>query len=133
MIGVGVDIVEIERIHRMVRRWGERFAGKVFLDRERAVCDGRARPWIHYSGRFAAKEAVGKALGTGIGVGSGLGWRDVEVITGDGGDAPAIGLSPEGERLFRSRGASRVFVSISHAHEYAVAQAVLLGSAKRQQ
>ena len=75
-VGLGVDIVEIERMRRILARTPS-FARKVFSEAERAYCDAKANPEVHYATRFAAKEAVVKALGTGFS--EGIGVRDIEV------------------------------------------------------
>ena len=77
-VGLGVDIVEIERMRRILDRTPS-FAHKVFTDAEQDYCNRKGNPATHYAARFAAKEAVCKALGTGI-LASGIGMRDVEVV-----------------------------------------------------
>ncbi len=129
--GVGVDIVEIPRMRKAIRRWGARFLDRVFLTGEQADCEKRAQPWIHYAGRFALKEAVAKALGTGIGVGAPLDWLDIEVASEKENRAPTIRFSPAGKRKLRARGAGIALVSVSHARDYAVAQAVLLANTRK--
>ena len=111
----------------MLEQWECRFTWRVFLAGERAECDSKAMPWVHYAGRFAVKEAVAKALGTGIGIGSKLGWLDIEVVTDHDAKAPSVRFSPAGQRMIHARGVVRVLVSLSHTREYAVAQAVLVG------
>ena len=75
-VGLGVDIVEIERMRKILKR-SPAFARKVFSAEECRYCDATAQPAVHYATRFAAKEAVLKALGTGFS--QGIGARDVEV------------------------------------------------------
>lgn len=127
VMGVGVDLVEVERIKRAMARWGSVFISRVFLERESADCCERLRPWVHYAGRFAAKEAVAKALGTGIGVGARLGWHDIEIVANRSEGPPLVRFSQAAERMRQSRGVGRVLVSLSHAREYAVACAVIMG------
>lgn len=126
IVGIGIDLVEIVRIRNAVRRWGDRFVTKVFVEEERAYCAKRARPWLHYAGRFAVKEAVAKALGTGIGVGARLNWLDIEVLPNHDEGAPLVRFRPGAEHIRRERGVGRVLISLSHAHDYVVAQAVLM-------
>ena len=82
--GIGIDVVEVERIGSSMAEFGERFAVKIFTERERAYCDAQKRPEIHYAARFAAKEAIAKAFGTGIG--KDLGWLDMEITRKDSGE-----------------------------------------------
>ena len=77
MLSVGVDIVEIERLRRVVDRWGERFLARVYTPREQELFRGRVP---ELAARFAAKEAISKALGTGIIGRQGVNWRDMEVL-----------------------------------------------------
>ncbi|HOW96634.1 MAG TPA: holo-ACP synthase [Kiritimatiellia bacterium] len=130
VLGVGVDLVENERMQSALRRWGRTFREKVFRPAEQSYCDGKAEPWRHYAGRFAIKEAVSKAFGTGIG--EHLGWLDIEVRRDPASGAPSVQLSAKGGRLARRRGVGRVLVSLSHTRHYAVAQALLVGGARKE-
>src|SRR5450432_2715544 len=79
LIGHGIDIVQTDRIRRMVEAHGEHFLGRVFTSAERAYADrSKKRRFEHLAGRFAAKEAVLKALGTGWR--GGIAWTDVEIV-----------------------------------------------------
>jgi holo-[acyl-carrier protein] synthase len=110
--GIGIDIIEIERVARAVAN--PRFRERVFTAAEREYCDACANA-ERYAGRFAAKEAIAKALGAG------LNWKDVEILCAPSG-APVPRLSGKAaERL----GDRRLHVSISHCRAYAVAQAVV--------
>jgi holo-[acyl-carrier protein] synthase len=110
--GVGVDIVEIDRVAKAVE--SPRFRERVFTAAEREYCDGCANA-ERYAGRFAAKEAIAKALGCG------LDWRDVEILSSETG-APVPRLHGAAADRLAGR---RIHLSISHCRAYAVAQAVL--------
>ncbi|MEI8121478.1 MAG: holo-ACP synthase [bacterium] len=125
VIGTGVDLVENERLRVLLERWGDRFKSRVFLASEQAYCDSKASPWLYYAGRFAVKEAVSKAFGTGIG--PDLGWLDMEVIKNPDSGAPSLALSEQGRLLAERRRVSRVLISLSHTHNFAVAHALLIG------
>lgn len=73
ILGVGIDVVDVERFGRSLRRT-PRLADRLFADAERYLSDGRERPARSLAARFAAKEAVAKALGA-----PGLAWRDAWV------------------------------------------------------
>ena len=73
---IGIDIIEVERIEKAMKKWGDRFIRRVFLPQEISTCSSKKNPYVCFSGRFAAKEAFSKALGTGIRV---LSWKDIEV------------------------------------------------------
>jgi holo-[acyl-carrier protein] synthase len=116
--GIGVDIIEIERVAEAVAR--RRFRERIFSDAERAYCEDGGSPRRvaeRYAGRFAAKEAILKALGTGMRIPL----REVETLRGESG-APYVRMSGEAAAQLDGR---RVLVSISHCKLYAVAQAIV--------
>ncbi len=125
ILGTGIDIIEIGRIKTAMGR--RPFAARVFTERERAYCESRGvQRFASYAARFAAKEAVMKAFGTGLSAGS---WQDVEVLTNDAG-RPVIRLSGYFGDLAGRRGVTELFLSMSHAREYAAAQVILWGGSK---
>jgi holo-[acyl-carrier protein] synthase len=128
LIGIGADIIEVERVRGVLERQGERFLHRVFTDEERAYCSSMAHPHKHYAARFAAKEAVSKCFSTGIG--AELGWRSVSVYHGDR-KQPLVRLDEKGETLLRSVGATHVHITLSHTETMAMAVAVLLASTMR--
>jgi holo-[acyl-carrier protein] synthase len=122
IVGVGIDLAEVGRFEKGVRRHGRRFLARFFTPAEIDYCDALARPFESYAGRFAAKEAFYKALGTDMG--EGVGWHDVEV-TRDGPGRPALTLTGRARAAVDRRGVERVFLSLSHTHQYATAVVVL--------
>jgi len=110
--GIGVDIVEVARLARLVNR--TRFIERVFTAAEADYCRAGVNVAERFAGRFAAKEAVAKALGIG------LPWRDVEILRQASG-RPEVVLRG---RAAEAAGEGIVLVSISHCHDYAMAQAV---------
>lgn len=121
--GIGIDVVEIDRIESAIRAQGELFLRKLFTAGERQYCDQQKRPGMHYAARFAAKEAASKALGTGIG--GKAGWLDMEVLRDESG-APSIRFSGKAAEFLRAQGIAEVQVSLSHARDYAAANAVAI-------
>ena len=117
MGGVGIDLLEVERLERALER-RPRLAERVFTDAERAYAAARARPGLHLAARFCAKEAVAKALGLRV-------WnpRDVEVVPT--GAAPAVRLRGHAARRADELG---VEVKISLTHSRGVAGAVAVAS-----
>jgi holo-[acyl-carrier protein] synthase len=114
-VRVGVDLLEIERLERALRR-RPRLAERLFTDGERAYAAARARPGQHLAARFCAKEAVAKALGL-----EAWNWRDVEVLSSDG--RPEVRLS--GSALERAQELGvEVSVSLTHSRRDAAAIAV---------
>jgi len=124
VLGTGIDIVEIGRLEQVMARRGHRFADRVFTEAERAYCESRPRPAMHYAGRFAVKEAVLKAIRTGWV--KGIRWTDIEVTLGPSG-APSVHLT--GGALARATkiGVTSFHISISHTETNAVACAIAEG------
>lgn len=122
ILGTGVDIVEVARIAASIEKHA-RFRDHVFLSSEQAYCEATAVPAVHYAGRFAVKEAVVKALRTGIV--AQIGWRDIEVVR-DGTGAPSIILSERTQRWADDRGVTAIHISLSHTHQHAMAQAIVV-------
>lgn len=116
-VGLGVDIVEVERMARILER-SPSFAARVFSDDERAYCEAAASPAAHFAVRFAAKEAVVKALGTGFA--QGVGVRDIEVRRTANG-RPYVALFGEAKRIATERGVRELPLSLSYTHSDAVA------------
>src|SRR3954463_11070631 len=123
VIGIGTDIIEVERVRGVLERQGERFLARVFTDEERAYCASMAHPHKHYAARFAAKEAVSKCFSTGIG--AELGWRSVSVYHGAR-HQPLVRLDDKGEALLRAVGATHVHLTLSHNETSAMAVAALV-------
>lgn len=119
--GIGIDVVEVGRIEAAIKRQGDAFLDRLFTAREREYCGKQKRPGLHYAARFAAKEAVSKALGTGIG--GQAGWLEMEVERAESG-APKMIFSGNAADYLASAGIAEVQVSLTHAQEYAAANAV---------
>jgi holo-[acyl-carrier protein] synthase len=113
VIGVGVDLVDLERVARLLSHKGEHAMQKFFTDEERAYLATRPDPTGHAGARIAAKEAVYKALQSLPGA-RGVGWRDIEV-TRDGDGRPAIRLHGLAARLAEANGGLAVQVSLTHS------------------
>jgi holo-[acyl-carrier protein] synthase len=124
--GLGVDIVEIERMRAALER-RPRLKERLFSEEERAYCDQRSRPEIHYALRFAAKEAVLKALGTGF---SGMRFTDVEVVR-EGSGRPTPRLSGRAAEAAETLGVVEMHLSLSFTHTTAVASAVAITAESR--
>jgi holo-[acyl-carrier protein] synthase len=123
VIGVGVDLVDLDRVARLLAHKGEHAMQKFFTDEERAYLATRPDPTGHVAARIAAKEAVYKALQSLEGA-RGIGWREIEV-TRDGDGRPAIRLHGLAARLAAEQGGVRVQVSLTHSATAAGAVAVV--------
>jgi holo-[acyl-carrier protein] synthase len=122
VVGVGIDLVDIDRIRDVLRRW-PRFALERFTADERAWCEQRRDPAERYAARFAAKEATLKAMGVGLGAAQLV---DLEVVRAGSG-APGLRLHGSAAALASARGVSGWHLSLSHSRAMAVAVAVAVG------
>jgi holo-[acyl-carrier protein] synthase len=122
-LGVGVDLVEVERVRQMLADKGAHVFDRLLTEAEAAYCRTRPDPAEHVAVRLAAKEAVYKAL-QGSEAARGIGWRDIEVVRAADG-RPDVVLSGLAARRAAQLGVGRVLLSLSHTHQAAVAMAVL--------
>jgi len=122
-VGVGVDLVEVERARAMLADKGAHVFERLLTPSEAEYCRSRPDPAEHVAVRLAAKEAVYKAL-QGSDEARGIGWRDIEVTRASDGrpDVELSGLAADRARELKVR---RVLLSLSHTHQAAVAIAVL--------
>ena len=111
VVGIGIDVIQNERIRDSLTKFGDRFINRIYTENEIAYCGKCADPGIHYAARFAAKEAAFKALGTGWA--AGVKWKDVEVIRLPSGK-PELHLHGEALERAKSIGAERFHVSLTH-------------------
>lgn len=122
-LGIGFDLVEVDRVSRLMDRWGDRLLRRLLAPNERKYVASKHRPALHVAGMVAAKEACFKVLG--LGPGQGVGWHDV-VISHSPDGAPLIETVGDARRLLETRGAVAMAVSISHERSMAGAVAVLV-------
>ena len=122
VIGLGIDVIENERIAQSLERFPERFVSRIYTDREKEYCQGCARPAIHFAARFAAKEAAFKALGTGWA--RGVHWKDVEIERLPSGQ-PILHLYGGALEQATSLGASRFLVSLTHDQKISAAVVII--------
>ncbi len=118
ILGVGNDIIEIDRIRSCIAEHGDRFLSRLFTEEERFYCLKHADPAPRFAGRFSAKEAIVKALGCGMG--SEINWQDISIVA-DLKGKPEVLLSPLAQKQFQN---PRLLVSISHCKQYATAFAI---------
>ena len=122
IVGLGVDICEIERMERALARHPT-LARRVFTEEERVYCDSRARPAESYAGRFAAREAAIKALG-GY---RGRRWQDISVSRQPSG-APGVVLAGNARSRAEALGVDRLLVTFTHERTSAIAFCMAVGS-----
>ncbi len=127
IIGIGADIVSIERIRRLNDRYGARFIEKFYTLEERDQAKERQDPVRYYAKRFAAKEAVLKVLGTGMR--AGLSWHDISVVN-DRLGAPLVKITGgAAQAIEKKQGNSEqkpiISISLSDEDAYALAFVVI--------
>ena len=126
IVGIGSDLLDVERMERELSREGAGFRDDVFTPDEVAYCSGQAFPARHFAARFAAKEAFWKAVGRGP---EPVSLRDVEVAR-EGSGAPRLVLGGRAEAAARRLGVTSTFVTMAHTAALASASVVLEDAAE---
>jgi len=115
IIGIGTDIIEIERFKDAYKRRGQKILDKIFTKNELKYCSKFKNPFPCYAARFAAKEAVVKSFGTGFS--KGISFHQIEILN-DLSGKPSVNLS---EKLKKMLDSPKVLISISHCNTFAMA------------
>ena len=118
--GIGIDIVKIERMRTVVKKWGQRFLKRVFTEKELTYCFEKKEPYLSLAVRFAAKEALVKAMGSGAPVSL----TDIEVMNMESGK-PLIKVDGKLKEIFDDKSIKKAHLSLSHVHDYGVACVIL--------
>jgi len=121
IVGLGLDIAEIDRIEAAISRHGAPLLERLFTPAEAAYCERYKNRFERYAGRFAAKEAAMKALGTGWS--RGVRWRDVEVVREPGG-RPTLRLAGVARKIADGLGVKNISLTITHSGNFALAQVI---------
>lgn len=124
IVGLGIDVCELERVARIVERHGERFAKRICTPRELKEMPGgpESRIIAFLAARFAAKEAASKALGTGFR--QGVGFQNMEIRHLPSGK-PTLHLHGASQAVAQALGAKASHVSMTHGRDLAAAVVVL--------
>jgi holo-[acyl-carrier protein] synthase len=121
IVGLGLDIAEIDRIEAAITRHGAPFIERLFTPHEAAYCESHKNRYERYAARFAAKEATMKALGTGWR--RGVRWRDIEVAREPSGK-PTIRLEGVARAFADRLGVKHISLTITHSGNLALAQVI---------
>ena len=124
IIGTGIDIVNIDRIERIIARWGALFLARVFTEKEIQWCRRRARPASCFALRFAAKEAFLKAIGWGLQ--NGIRWTDMEVERTPLGK-PLLSFHRKVKEIVETQKIERVHLTLSDEPPFALAHVIAEG------
>jgi len=119
--GIGIDIIEINRIRRVLEK-NPAFQQKVFSEQEIQYCVSKADPSMSFAARFAAKEAFMKALGTGWN--HEVSWVEIETVINKNG-SPSLSITGKTRMTLTARNITSCHLSLSHEKEYSVACVVL--------
>ncbi len=125
IFGIGIDLIDVDRIEKEIHRHGDSFLNRIFTDGEIRYCNRSSSKRVRsqcFSSRFAAKEAFLKAAGTGLR--NGLGWKDIEVSNNELGK-PCLILKNMAEKIIKKNSIERVHLSITHINESAAAVVIL--------
>ncbi|WP_300257660.1 holo-ACP synthase [Clostridium sp.] len=126
IIGIGVDIIEIERVKQAIQN-NKNFISKLFTKKEIDYFINRNMNSEVIAGNFAAKEAISKALGTGI---RGFSFKDIEILRNELGKPDVIlhnGAKLIGNKLIGNNNSLKIHLSISHNNSNAIAYSILEG------
>lgn len=119
IIGIGIDIIEIERIKESVENFGNKFLDKIFTEKELEYCLSKPNKYQHLAARFAAKEAIVKALSSGKE--QGFKWKDIEIFNEPNGMPHATLF---GEMINHLGIGNSLKISMSHSHNYVTCVAI---------
>jgi holo-[acyl-carrier protein] synthase len=122
IVGIGIDLAEVERIRKTIERYGQRFTGRIYTRAETAYVERKANRYERYAARFAAKEAGMKAIGTGWK--RGVRWQDFEVQNLPSG-RPTLQFHGVAAQIADSLGVRNVALSLTHTAETGMAIVIL--------
>jgi holo-[acyl-carrier protein] synthase len=120
--GIGTDFVEVSRLERILKEWGDRFLDRVYARDEIEYCKNKAFPAIHFAARFAAKESFLKSLGIGLGMGVKL--KEIEVRNNTLGN-PELKINEKVVSILDNLGVKAIHLSMTHTREHAHAIVIL--------
>ena len=122
IVGLGIDVAEVDRIRDAIERHGQRFIDRIYTTKEIAYVERKANRFERYAARFAAKEAGMKAIGTGWK--RGVTWHDFEVMNLPSGK-PTLRFHGAAARVAEGMRVRTVSLSMTHTAEMAMAQVIL--------
>jgi holo-[acyl-carrier protein] synthase len=120
VIGIGTDIIEIDRIKNSIEEYGDNFLSKIYTPIEIDYCNSKANKYQHFAARFAAKEAIYKALATGWQ--KDLYWQDIEISNLPTG-MPVVNLNGKLKKFLSDD--KELKISISHSNNYVTCVAII--------
>ncbi|OGU35813.1 MAG: holo-[acyl-carrier-protein] synthase [Ignavibacteria bacterium RIFOXYB2_FULL_35_12] len=123
VIGIGIDIIEIDRIKESIEKFGDRFLNKIYTQKELDYCLKKNNKYQHLAARFAAKEAVYKALATGWD--ADVSWQNIEISNEPNG-MPIVTLQGKLKKFLHK--GKDLKISMSHSRDYVACMAIVYKS-----
>ena len=120
VLGIGIDIIEIDRIRESVEKYGEKFLQKIYTTNELDYCLKKQNKFQHLAARFAAKEAVFKAMESSWK--KGMSWKDIEISNKPSG-MPIVKLNGKLKTFLASNKSLKI--SMSHSDNYVTCIALI--------
>ena len=120
ILGIGIDIIEINRIRRSIEKFEGRFLNKIYTETELDYCLSKKNKYQHFAARFAAKEAISKALATGWN--KEFRWKDIEIFNEKSG-MPNVKLSGNLEKFLGDEKSLKI--TMSHSEHYVTCFAII--------
>lgn len=124
VIGIGIDIIEIDRIKESIDKYGDHFLQKIYTEKELKYCLSKSDKYQHLAARFAAKEAVYKALSSGWD--KYIGWKNIEITNLPNG-MPIVTLNGDVKKFLSDQ--KNLKISISHSRDYVSSIAIIYNEA----
>jgi len=122
IFGIGIDLVEIDRLKKSVVKFGDRFLNRLFTENEIKYCQSKSNSYQHFAVRFAAKEAFLKAIGTGLR--DGITWHQIEIINDKQGK-PSILTHDKCHEILEKLDVRNPKLSLSHIRQHGIAVVIL--------
>lgn len=120
IIGIGIDIIEIDRIKESIDRFGDHFLNKIYTPNELEYCLSKHNKYQHFAARFAAKEAIYKALSSEWG--KEISWQDIDIMNEPNG-LPIVRFSGNLEEFVNKD--KSIKISMSHSDNYVTCVAIV--------
>lgn len=120
VLGIGIDIIEIDRIKESIEKLGDRFLKKIYTQKELDYCNSKASKYQHYAARFAAKEAIYKAISSYCR--QGISWQEAEIYNEANG-MPSVKLYGKLKNFLGDD--KELKITISHSNNYVTCFAIL--------
>ncbi|MBS4035689.1 MAG: holo-ACP synthase [Ignavibacterium sp.] len=120
ILGIGIDIIEIDRVKESIDRFGDHFLNKIYTPNELEYCLSKHNKYQHFAARFAAKEAIYKALSSEWG--SDISWQDIDIMNEPNG-LPVVKFSGNLEEFVNKD--KSIKISMSHSDNYVACVAIV--------